>query len=401
MQTLSQSWIRATLLFALILGLAAFIPQELRAQSFSVLHTFTGGPSDGASPFAGIVLDTSGNAYGMTDFGGSGLWCPSGCGIVFKVSISGQVSVLHNFSGNNKDGAYPVYNSLMIERGNGYGTTWEGGTFGAGTIFKVTATGQERVLYNFTGAADGGFPYGGLIHDSAGNLYGTTSERGSGTSCPYGCGTVFKLDATHKITVLHSFLGGTADGAFPLAGVIRDSSGNLYGTTLAGGTYNLGTIFKIDSSGNETVLYNFSGPDGMTPWGGLLRDGAGNLYGTTFSGGDFGSSGTVFKLGTNGTITLLHNFLYGDAASPTGSLIRDSSGNLYGTTLLGGSYGVGTVFKLDAKGNETILYSFTYSSDGGLPYGSLARDSAGNLYGTTNQGGDPICLCGTVFKITP
>ena len=388
--------------FSLIVAVVVLTALGTHAQSFSVLHTFIIGPSDGANPFAGVVLDKSGNVYGMTEFGGSGSWCPTGCGVVFKVSTTGQESIQHNFLGNTKDGAYPVYNSLLSDGvGDVYGTTYEGGTFGAGTIFKLTAAGQEKVLYNFTGATDGGFPWGGLIRDSAGNFYGTTSERGSGTSCPYGCGTVFKLDTTGKVTVLHSFSGGTTDGAGPLAGVIRDSSGNLYGTTLGGGTYNLGTVFKIDSSGNETVLWSFSGPEGMIPWGGLIRDGAGNLYGTAYSSA--GSNGTVFKLSANGIFTVLHAFTFSgtDGAFPSGSLISDSSGNLYGTTVLGGSYGAGTVFKLDRTGNETTVYSFTYSSDGGLPYGTLARDSAGNLYGTTNQGGDPVCLCGTVYKITP
>lgn len=392
------------LVFALVMGLAAVPAPLIHAQTFSVLYTFTAGPSSGTNPFAGVVLDASGNVYGMTDYGGSGLWCPTGCGVVFKVASGGQESILHNFSGNNRDGASPTYNTLTSDGvGDVYGTTYEGGSFGAGTIFAVTAAGQERVLYSFTGATDGGFPYGGLIHDSAGNFYGTTSGRGSGTSCPYGCGTVFKLDSTGKETVLYNFLGGTTDGAYPLAGVIRDSAGNLYGTTQGGGTSNLGTVFKIDTSGNETVLHSFTGPDGSLPYGGLIRDGVGNLYGTTYSGGFVGSQGTVFKLAANGTFTLLHSFTFNgvDGAFPTGSLVADSSGNLYGTTLLGGSVGAGTVFELDSNGNETILHSFTYSTDGGYPYGSLARDSAGNLYGTTNQGGDPVCLCGTVYKIVP
>lgn len=324
---------------------------------------------------------------------------------MFKVPSSGQESLLHSFVGNNKDGAYPFYATLMIDRGgNLYGTTFEGGTFGAGTVFKVSATGQERVLYSFTGGADGGFPYGGLIRDSTGTFYGTTSERGSETSCPYGCGTLFKLDSTGKETVLHSFSGGIADGAYPLAGLVRDSSGNLYGTTSGGGTSNLGTVFKIDSSGNETVLHNFTGSstDGSLPYAGLIRDGLGNLYGTTYQGGFYGP-GTVFKLAPSGMLTVLHSFSYNgvDGALPYGGLVRDSSGNLYGTTFIGGSGGVGAVFKLDVKGNETILYNFTYSTDGGYPYGSLVRDAAGNLYGTSSQAGDPSCLCGTVFKITP
>ena len=388
--------------FAVTLGLAtiAAIPSA-EAQTFTVLYTFTGGTADGANPYGAVVLDASGNVYGTTYDGGSGLWCPSGCGTVFKVAPGGERTILHNFAGN-EDGAYPYYGAVIVDGTGVYGTTYEGGSFNAGTAWKLEKTGKE-LTYHFNGSSDGGFPYGGLVRDAADNFYGTTSERGAGTACPYGCGTVFRLDKTGKETVLYSFAGGTTDGAYPTAGVVRDASGNLYGTTLSGGTSNLGTVFKVDSSGHETVLHSFTGSatDGSLPYAGVILDPSGNLYGTTYQGGANGP-GTVYKLDPAGNLTVLHSFSFSeDGALPYSGLVRDSNGNLYGTTFIGGDGGVGTVYEVDSNGNESVLYSFLYSTDGGYPYGGLALDAAGALYGTTSEAGDPNCLCGTVFKVTP
>jgi uncharacterized repeat protein (TIGR03803 family) len=226
-----------------------------------------------------------------------------------------------------------------------------------------------------------------LVRDPAGNLYGTTFFGGASS-----LGTVFKIDPAGKETVIHSFDGSF--GGYPWAGLTRDAKGNLYGTTL------LNTVFKIDRTGKITLLYTFSGQsDGHGPRAPLLRDSAGNLYGTTYSGGT-ADYGTVFKLNAQGQETVLYNFTGGaDGRKPRNSaLVRDSAGNLYGTTGEGGSSDFGVVFRLDTAGQLTVLHSFS-GKDGKIPYGTLARDKAGNLYGTTYQGG--AFGGGVVFKITP
>ena len=272
-------------------------------------------------------------------------------------------------------------------------------------MFKIDATGTETVLYSFTGKnGDGQQPFSGLIRDPSGNLYGTTQNGGSSNSCFSGCGTVFKLDKFGKMTVLHSFAGGS-DGATPLGGLILDRAGNLYGTTFGGGGgcgFGCGIVFKMDPAGNKTALHTFTGPDGRNPRGALIRDSAGNLYGTTYAGGAHGG-GTVFKLDTTGQVTVLYSFAGNlDGERPTGGLVRDGAGNLFGTTSAGGPRGTGTLFKIDPTGKETILHVFINNTEGSEP-SSLVRDAAGNFYGTTFQGGgDRSCNvgCGTVFKFS-
>jgi uncharacterized repeat protein (TIGR03803 family) len=282
--------------------------------------------------------------------------------------------------------------------GNLYGTTTAGGTSGKGVVFQVDSTGLETVLYSFTGGADGSSPYAGVVRDTAGNLYGTTYYGGA-SSCPsLGCGVVFKLDTTGHETVLYSFTGG-ADGGNPYAGVI-DSAGTLYGTTVSGGTSGFGVVFKLDTTGHETVLYTFTnGADGGYSYAGVILDPAGNLYGTTYQAGT-SNMGVVFKLDTTGHETVVHTFTGGtDGGHPIGGLIRDSAGNLYGTTYQGGSSNAGLVFKLDTTSHETVLHSFTAGADGGYPYAGVIRDTAGNLYGTTVSGG--AASGGVVFELKP
>jgi len=363
-----------------------------QAQAFSVLYTFTGG-ADGGAPYAGLVLDAAGNLYGTTTAGGTGLFdCPTGCGTVFKVDTAGNETVLHSFGETSSDGEGPFYGYLVRDgAGNLYGTTDSGGTHGSGTIFRVSPAGKE-VFFSFNGS-DGGFPLAGLVADTDGNFYGTTYVRGGGCP-PYGCGTVFKVTSTGKETVLHSFTGAP-DGDNPFAGLVRDSAGNLYGTA-TGGASGAGSVFKVEPNGKETVLYSFTGLDGALPFGGLVRDSAGNLYGTTQTGGA-NFFGTVFELDNTGKETVLYSFTGGsDGATPYAGLVRDSAGNLYGTTSQGGMDNIGTVFEVDTTGKETVLYSFTGGTDGGLPYAGLVRDRAGNLYGTSSNYG-----WGAVFKITP
>ena len=354
-------------------GLAVAAVPSAKGQSLSVLYSFTG-PPDGFFIQSTLIMDNVGNLYGTTGGGGASSNCPSGCG----------------------------------------------------TVFKLDTAGNETVLYSFTGpSGDGAFPVGGLIMDTAGNLYGTTATGGGSSVCSGGCGTLFKLDTAGNETVLHSFTGG--DGNEPdFVTLIMDKKGNLYGTTFFGGAgtcsvsgfSGCGTVFKLDTSGNETVLHSFtnSGGDGVGPDSGLIMDKAGKLYGTTFSGGTSsncsGGCGTVFKLDTSGHEVVLHSFAGGDGAVASAALIIDKSRSLYGTTIYGGSStncvngalsGCGVVFKLDTAGNETVLHSFIGPpTDGYGPYARLIMDTAGNLYGTTaSGGGSSVCSggCGTVFKL--
>lgn len=275
---------------------------------------------------------------------------------------------------------------------------WLGLRFGTGALTLVLsvclAAGGVRnahaqtysVLHSFNGS-DGASPVADLITDSSGNLYGTTAGGSSS-----GAGTVFKMDFSGNETVLHSFSGD--DGASPNSRLVRDSSGNLYGTTGGGGSWGAGTVFKLDPSGNETVLHSF-GLDGDTSPNGLVMDSSGNLYGTTAEGGTAGW-GIVFKLDPSGNLTVLHSFgsYDGDGAYPQAGLIMDASGNLYGTTFFGGDAGV--VFKVDPSGNEVVLCTLVYPW--GYPEAGLIMDASGNLYGTTS--GTPH-MSGTVFKCDP
>jgi uncharacterized repeat protein (TIGR03803 family) len=272
-----------------------------------------------------------------------------------------------------------------------------------------------KVLYSFLGQPDGAFPTG-LIRDANGTLYGITEFGGTGTCSNNnfpGCGTVFTVGPSGKETVLHSFAGYPTDGAFPNATLVQDSSGNLYGTTQGGGAYQVGTVFKVDASGTETVLYSFCPTkfpctDGSYPLGALILDANGSLYGTTHGGGS-ANYGTVFKVDQNGTETVLYSFTDStDGAYPQAGLIFDAAGNLYGTASLGGAgcngQGCGVVFKLDTTGKETVLYSFKNFPDGAYPEGGLIWDGKGNLYGTTSAGGidHRYCNgCGTIFKVSP
>ena len=267
-----------------LLGLAMSYPSA-QAQTLTVLYSFTG--SGGASPYAGLVGDSAGNLYG-TAYGGGSAACALGCGTVFKLNANRREKTLYRFTGKS-DGASPLAALIRDADGNLYGTTRYGGNFvcggGCGTVFKVDTTGKETVLYSFTGAPDGSVPQASLIRDSSGTFYGTTINGGDVTcSNPAGCGTVFKLDASGNETVLYSFTG-KGDGRSPSAGLVRDAAGNLFGTTTGGGASGFGTVFKLDATGNETVLHSFAGgSDGAGPSAGLIPGGP-DLYGTTVGGG--------------------------------------------------------------------------------------------------------------------
>lgn len=388
------------------------VAQTDQAQTqFKVLYTFKGG-TDGESPFAPLVRDAAGNLYGTTQYGGGGgKNCQNGalgCGTVFKLSSTGVETVLHSFSGSG-DGASPNAGLVLDSVGNLYGTTSQGGLIDChticGTVFELEASGSKISLYQFTGRLDGGLPYAGLVRDKGGNLYGTTYAGGR-----WGFGNVFRVSSAGIEKTIHSFAGG-ADGATSFASLMEDSAGNLYGTTVYGGPAGVGTVFKVNASGEETVLYSFGdSPDGQYPQAAVMSDADGNLYSTTPVGGANGN-GTVFEVDTTGKETILYNFTGGtDGGRPYGALLRDAAGNFYGTASSGGDlscnppFGCGVVFKLDSTGHESLLYTFTGGTDGAFPYATLTRDPVGNLFGTANSGGDLTCNppygCGTVFEVT-
>ena len=350
----------------------------------TVLYSFGGGPAM-ATPTSGVIRDKQGNLYGTTLLGGS-----AGGGIVYKLDPAGRETVLHNFTGGN-DGRRPNAALAAGAQGSLYGTTLNGGSADVGVVYKLDASGAETVLYSFTNGADGGGPYAGVILDDAGNLYGTTAGGGAN-----GGGTVFKLDPSGHETVLYSF-GSNPDGHYPNSGVIRDAAGNLFGTTWIGGA-GYGVVYRVDAAGHENVLYSFTGgEDGALPQAGVIGDAAGNLYGTTYEGGT-ASGGVVFKLDAAGQETVLYGFPAEHGGNyPESALAGDRNGNLYGTTYNGGRANAGVVYRVDMVGHHTVLYSFTGGADGGWPVGGVMRDGAGNLYGTTYRGG--ASGAGALFKV--
>jgi uncharacterized repeat protein (TIGR03803 family) len=283
----------------------------------------------------------------------------------------------------------------------------------ASTIVPTQAQARKfKVLHTFHGK-DGAFPTGQLTRDAEGNFYSTTEEGGTGTCINVGCGTVFKLAKTGKLIWSYSFHG--KDGFVPVAGVLRDAKGNLYGTTEYGGTdptynnFGNGVVFKLDTARKETVLYRFkncivNGPhDGQLPTSLLVMDASGMLYGTTLFGGDpLQCQGTAFALGSTGKETVLHKFSGGaDGGNPSGGLILHGTHSLYGTAASGGG-GAGLAFQVGTRGKETVLYNFTGGSGGSNPGSVLVADSAGNLYGTTTNGGSNCGgQCGSVFELSP
>ena len=335
--------------------------------------------------------------------------------LLLSAASASTTKVLYAFAGGN-DGEYLDTDLVIDSAGNLYGSTVQGGTHSSGTVFQLSpsATGwTHTVLYSFTGSTDGGEPYKGVTHDTHGNIYGT-AVTGGGGSCEGGCGVAFKLtnsNGTWKQTVIHQFTGGS-DGSGPGSGLTFDAHGNLYGMTPTGGTYGVGTVYQLQPQSNGTwilnVIHTFTGGnDGANASAGrLILDRAGNLYGVTTVGGANGK-GVAFEIThANGTWTLTSLYAFKDqpdGALPYGGLIFDSAGNLYGTTYYAGVHDVGTVYKLThANGawKETVLYSFKGNTDGSAPISTLVSDSAGNLYGTTSDGGTG-CACGVIFKLTP
>jgi uncharacterized repeat protein (TIGR03803 family) len=410
---------------AVLVILAAMVfVTSANAATEKVLHSFNTTGNGGSVPYSSLIFDAAGNLYGTAQIGGA-----HSQGTVFELMPqtggAWTVKVLHSFNENGIDGGVPYAGVIFDTAGNLYGTTSAGGAFGGGTVFELTPTvsgaWMEKILHSFntTAGKDGYTPFGGLIFDSAGNLYGTTAAGGANIHD----GTVFELSPkvgggwTEKI--LHSFNDNGTDGFSPFASLVFDRAGNLYGTTDQGGTPQgsdlaFGTVFELkpEVAGHwaEKVLHTFveNGTDGNAPQASLILDADGNLYGTTYLGGAFGL-GTVFELtpeaGAVWTETVLHSFQQNgtDGWSPYANLILDG-GNLYGTTTQGGTVGVGAVFELTPAGGgvwtESLPYSFVQNGSAGTnPWGGLILDTAGNLYGTTVAGG--AFGGGTVFELKP
>jgi uncharacterized repeat protein (TIGR03803 family) len=396
---------------SIVLAVTLVASSRSQAQTFSVIHTFTGG-GDGATPAAGLSIDRGGNLYGTTAAGGD-----SGWGTVFKLKRSGTnwiVNRLYSFAFGN-DGAMPQARVVFGPDGTLYGTTvWGGGgqcSNGCGTVFNLkppptvckttVCPWTETIIYHFGGGQTDGFaPYSEVVFDQVGDLYGTTLSGGNRLE-----GVVYQL--THSsgnwVENLPYTFQGDPDGSQPVASVTFDSIGNLYGTTTYGGSLNLGMVFELKRSGSEwteSIFHSFQGGnDGANPYAGITFDASGNLYGATSAYGSL-DGGTFF--GATGT---LYNFA--GFSGPYSSLTADAAGNLYGTTLEDGAYDMGSVFELsphsDGTWTYTSLHDFTGGSDGGWPYGGVIRDAAGNLYGTAALGGSENCYrgCGVVWEITP
>jgi len=397
-----------------VFALTLLTPHAMQAQTFSVLHNFTAG-TDGSNPVAGVTVAPAGVLYGAAEGGGT-----YGYGTVFKLTphdSSWVFGPLYEFPGGS-DGADPEGGVVIGPNGALYGTTLGGGENNYGIVFElrppptfcrsILCYWNETLLHTFTGTPDGEYPQGeNLAFDQAGDIYGTTYAGGM-----YGGGTTFELTPSgggYTKSIIHSFGSGT-DGRGP-AGVVLDNAGNVYGTTIVGGTgtectYNCGTVYQlIPSNGGwlENILVNFNQTNGAYPYGQLIIDESGNLYGTTNAGGQ-GGGGVVFKLAPAGggfTYSVLYSLSLG--CQPYGGVAMDTAGNLFGVCEGGGAGNVGWIFELtNCRETCTVVDLHDFSvSDGSYPYGSPVLDAHGNLYGTTLYGSTGNCDlgCGVVWEI--
>jgi uncharacterized repeat protein (TIGR03803 family) len=407
---LSRVLVRALSFSVLVLALPAW------SQNYKVIYAFTG--QNNLSAGSTIARDKLGNFYGTSI---------TNSGAIYKISPTGKETTLHQFSGP-PDGSYPDGVLVVDKDGAIYGTTLYGGTStfqycggsGCGTLFKLTSSGAYTVLHSFDAPpADGIEPFAGVALGPNGTLYGTTYYGGTGNSGNEGNGTIFEF-ANGSETVLYNFTDG-ADGGLPGAALLIYSRA-LYGTTVFGGTgpcftsfgQGCGTVFKFDKNG-EQALYEFQGgPDGGFPSAGVIADSAGNLYGTTVLGGDLNCSiggpppgcGVAFKLTSSGQESVLHTFTGStDGAWPSAALVRDAAGNLYGTAYFGGdlqcNYGLGcgTIFKIDTAGNFSVIHTFK-GQDGAFPVALIGAEN--KLYGVTNGGpGGLNAITGVIYELTP
>jgi uncharacterized repeat protein (TIGR03803 family) len=395
------SWWKTACAACVVCAAAA---SALPAQTFTTLVSFD--YTDGAEPLVGLVQGNDGNLYGTASIGGA-----NHQGAFFKMTPTGTLTTLYSFcsvleNGFCQDGQYPL--ALVQSSQNFYGTTENGGANGEGTVFAITPNGTLTTLYSFcslSGCADGQVPLAGLVEATDGNFYGTTEFGGAN-----GAGTVFKISPTGTVTVLYSFCSqaGCADGSRPYAALTQATDGNLYGTTFYGGTKGDGTVFKITPGGALTTLHSFCSEsgctDGSNPEAALVQGTDGNLYGTTEGGAH--TLGSVFEITPTGALATLHSFDGADGQYPEAALVQATDGSFYGTTVAGGAQDYGMLFKITPSGTLTTLYTFCSQSgctDGTSPYGGLAQDTNGTLYGTTGLGGPSgTCTlgCGTVFSLS-
>jgi uncharacterized repeat protein (TIGR03803 family) len=386
-----------------LLVLAVTVPSA-QAQNFVALHEFNGA-TDGANPEGKLLRDAAGNLYGTTFSGGA-----HSEGTVFKIDNNGLETVLFSFD-SFVSGSSPASALIQDQAGNLYGVA-DQGPGGAGVVFKISPQGEETILFAFQGCLlchNPRVPRGGLLMDKSGNLYGTTLFGGTGT-CRAGCGTIFRLDTAGKLHVLYSFTGG-ADGSQPFGPLVPDANGNLYGVAQAAGDLacsensqaGCGTVFQLARNRKLTVLHTFhGGTDGAAPQPDLLLDTVGgNLYGATGRGGT-SENGTLFKISSNGKYTVLHRFTgLDDGSRPDGGLVLDEAGNLFGAASAGGRGTDGTVFALNPAGRLKVLHTFNADLDGAFPLGGLIRDEVGHLFGTAVSNGLIQQRNGDVFEIRP
>jgi uncharacterized repeat protein (TIGR03803 family) len=374
-----------------VVGVVVF-PLVASAQSaIHVLHAFVGGGADGSTPNTGLMQAADGNFYGTTNGGR-----PGDFGTTFKMTPGGTVTALHSFANTTTDGGFPYGPLIQATDGNFYGTTADGGSSFAGTVFKMTPSGTVTVLHAFAGRPnDGSFPNAGLIQATDGNLYGPTSGGGA-----FDLGTIFKVTLAGDATVVHSFTGSPGDGTNPRSALMQASDGNLYGTTFTGGVFNVGTVFKIDkTSGALVTLHSFNGGpatggvfpfDGSFPTAALVQATDGSLYGTVIQGGA-SNAGTTFKVTPAGAFTLLHSFEVGTEGSFAYSpLVQAADGDFYGANAFGGPSSGGTLFKMTSTGAVTILHAFDGAAsapNGHYPKAGMIQDRVGSFYGMTEGGG--------------
>ncbi len=396
-----------SVLIAAGLSLALLVPHAVAARMVRILHSFAGG-TDGKGPYGNLSMDQAGTLYGTTVNGGGSANCFNGCGTVYKLTADGQESVIYAFQGG-ADGYAPGVTLLIDGEGNLYGAA-AGGDYGLGLVFKLTKEGTKATLHSFAGGTDdGGSPNGDLLADADWNLYGVTITGGTG-DCTGGCGTVFKITSDGEESILYSFAGGSAgDGSYPSGGLVMDAAGNLFGPTLGGGIVRpacshegCGTVFQLTSDGQETIVYRFRGEeDGSGPSGRLAIDAEGNLYGTTARGGtNRREVGTIYKLAPDGSKTLLHSFqIRPDGYTPSDGVILDEEGNLYGVSYFGGPNFNGIVYRVTPEGDFSSIHAFTEPLvEGYGPRGRLLLDNRGILYGTNLRGG-AAGDNGTVFAL--
>ena len=407
---------------------------------FDLRHVFP--PPGAVRPAGPLVQATDGNFYGTTTAGGTG-----DNGTIFKMTPAGVVTVMHEFI-HASDGSFPTSALIQASDGNLWGTTGDGGFYGAGTIFKMTLAGVFTTVYPFNPNNDGGYPRSPLTQGTDGNFYGLATYQGPNLK-----GTAFKITPAGTFSVLHPFAGGMTDGAYPQGPLIQATDGNFYGLTSGGGLGDVGTILKMTPAGGVTVIHSFTAQDGASlagnalvqapggtlygtmPYGGslfsgiafslqtdgtgfgvlhtfgngtegvyptgpLIRGADGNFYGAAAASGNASGRGTVFKMIPAGTVTMVREFTGSDGDYPQGSVTQGSDGKLYGTTQYGGVYGAGAAFAVSTDGSTfTPLVSFTGGTDGARPSAPVTLGTDGNLYGVTEVGGTEDG--GTVFRMTP